>query len=264
MSWALGAQQRSPAWDYVRRWTGWARGGLKVANLALTALDSLPLIAAIGEQLLRKRKFPEQCAQNENTAVAIPNVGGMNDCMKQRAYRVDENMPLLAVDLFARITAVRINQRPLFPRLSRSLAVDDGGGRGGFAARGLATLHVKRVVETIERADPLLLRRGATRRAHPAGRGPSSLSAGDETCRRIQLGFCGATNRRRRVDKCSDPSPSRSPLDTGVRDSSGYNRPSEYPAGKIIPQDSGDSARDLGLGWGGRIRTSVWRNQNPP
>jgi hypothetical protein len=32
--------------------------------------------------------------------------------MKQQAYRVDENMPLLAVDLFARIIAVRINAAP--------------------------------------------------------------------------------------------------------------------------------------------------------
>jgi hypothetical protein len=61
---------------------------------------------------LQQREPSEQCAQNENAAVAILNVGGMNDRMKQQAYRVDENMPLLAVDLFARVIAVRINAAP--------------------------------------------------------------------------------------------------------------------------------------------------------
>ena len=42
-----------------------------------------PLIAAIGEQLLQKRETPEQCAQNENAAVSVLDVGGMNDRMKQ-------------------------------------------------------------------------------------------------------------------------------------------------------------------------------------
>jgi len=32
------------------------------------------LIAAISEQLLKKRKFPEQCAQNENAPITILNV----------------------------------------------------------------------------------------------------------------------------------------------------------------------------------------------
>jgi hypothetical protein len=41
------------------------------------------LIAAIGEQLLRKREIPEQCAQNEKAAVSVLDVGGMNDRMKQ-------------------------------------------------------------------------------------------------------------------------------------------------------------------------------------
>ena len=78
------------------------------------AARKMVLISAIGEKLLQKREPSEQCAQNENTAVAILNVGGMNDRMKQQAYRVDENMPLLAVDLFARIIAVRINAAPPF------------------------------------------------------------------------------------------------------------------------------------------------------
>ena len=97
------------------------------------------LISAIGEQLLQKREPSEQCAQNENAAVAILNVGGMNDRMKQQAYRVDENMSLLAVDLFARIIAVRINAAPPFSAaftlwLSMTAAV-------GLASRPAASRH---------------------------------------------------------------------------------------------------------------------------
>jgi hypothetical protein len=97
------------------------------------------LIAAIGEQLLQKREIPEQCAQNENAAVSVLDVGGMNDRMKQQAYRVDKNMPLLAVDLLARIIAVRINTAPPFSALftlwlSMTAAV-------GLASRPAASRH---------------------------------------------------------------------------------------------------------------------------
>jgi hypothetical protein len=40
------------------------------------------------------------------------NVGRMNDGMEQQAYRIDKNVPLLALDLLARIVPVRINARP--------------------------------------------------------------------------------------------------------------------------------------------------------
>ena len=75
------------------------------------------LVAAVGEQFLKKRKFSKQRAQDENAAIAILNVGAMNDRMKQQAYRVDENMPLLAFDLLAGIIAMRINATPPFSAL---------------------------------------------------------------------------------------------------------------------------------------------------
>jgi len=43
------------------------------------------LVAAIGEQFLKKWKFPEQRAQDENAAIAILNVRAMNDGVKQQA-----------------------------------------------------------------------------------------------------------------------------------------------------------------------------------
>ena len=75
------------------------------------------MIAAVSEEPLQKRKFSEQCSQDENAAVAILDIGGMDDGVKQQAYRTDENMPLLAFDLLARIVPVRINARPPFSAL---------------------------------------------------------------------------------------------------------------------------------------------------
>jgi hypothetical protein len=36
----------------------------------------------------------------------------MNDGMNQQALRIDENMPLLALDLLSRVVARRINRSP--------------------------------------------------------------------------------------------------------------------------------------------------------
>jgi hypothetical protein len=46
------------------------------------------------------------------SAIAILNVGSMHDGVHQQALCVDENVPLLALDLFARIIAMRIDARP--------------------------------------------------------------------------------------------------------------------------------------------------------
>jgi len=74
-------------------------------------------ISAIDEQLLQKRKHPEQCCHDESAAIAILDVGRMNDGVEQETYCVDKNVPLLALDLLARIVAVRINERPPFSAL---------------------------------------------------------------------------------------------------------------------------------------------------
>ncbi len=74
-------------------------------------------MAAICEQLLKKWKFPKQRAQDDNAAIAVLNVRAMNDGVKQQAYRIDENMPLFAFDLLARIIAMRIDIAPPFSAL---------------------------------------------------------------------------------------------------------------------------------------------------
>ena len=97
------------------------------------------LIAAVSKQLLQKRELSEHRAQDENAAIAILNIGGMNERMKQQAYRIDENMPLLALDLVSGIVAMRIDATPPFSALftlwlSMTAAV-------GLASRPAASRH---------------------------------------------------------------------------------------------------------------------------
>jgi hypothetical protein len=75
------------------------------------------LISAVGEQRLQKWKHAEQCRHHENASIAILDVCRMNDSVEQETYCVDKNVPLLALDLLARIVAVRINARPPFSAL---------------------------------------------------------------------------------------------------------------------------------------------------
>ena len=43
------------------------------------------LISAVGEQRLQKWKHPKQCRHDKNAAIAILNVGRMNDGVEQKA-----------------------------------------------------------------------------------------------------------------------------------------------------------------------------------
>ena len=76
-----------------------------------------PLIAAVGKELLQERIHPEQGRQKQDAAVAILDIGGMNDGVEQQAQRIYENMALLALDLLARIIAMRIDAGPPFSAL---------------------------------------------------------------------------------------------------------------------------------------------------
>ena len=78
------------------------------------------LIAAIGVEFHQERIHAEHGCHDECAAVPILNVSGMNDGMNQQALRIDENMPLLALDQLARIEPMRIDAGPPFRRFSRS------------------------------------------------------------------------------------------------------------------------------------------------
>ena len=55
--------------------------------------------------------------QQRETAVAILNVGGGDDAVQQQALRIDQNMPLLALDQLAGIEAVAVDASPPFSAL---------------------------------------------------------------------------------------------------------------------------------------------------
>ena len=79
--------------------------------------EDRPLIGAVGEQLLKEWKLTEQRRQQQDAAVAILNAGRIHDGVQQQAQRIDQNMPLLALDQFARIKPVWIDLRPPFSAL---------------------------------------------------------------------------------------------------------------------------------------------------
>ena len=75
------------------------------------------LIGAVGEQFPEKGKQTEQGRRQRETAVAILNVGGGDDAVQQHALRIDQNMPLLALDQLAGIEAVAVDASPPFSAL---------------------------------------------------------------------------------------------------------------------------------------------------
>ena len=81
------------------------------------AVKDRPLIGAAGEQFPEKGKQTEQGRQQRETAVAILNVGGGDDAVQQQALRIDQNMPLLALDQLAGIEAVAVDASPPFSAL---------------------------------------------------------------------------------------------------------------------------------------------------
>jgi len=105
----------------------------------LTLGEDGSLIAAVGEQFLQERIAPEQRLEDQHAAVAVLYVGRMNQRVQQQPYRIDEDMPLLAFDLFPRIIPARVNAAPPFSALltlwlSMIAAV-------GLASRPIASRH---------------------------------------------------------------------------------------------------------------------------
>ena len=97
------------------------------------------LVASIREQLGQKGIFPEQRGQHENSAVAILDIRGVDYRVQQQAYRVDQDMPLLAFDFLASIIAGWIDRGPPFSApftlwLSMTQAV-------GLASRSACSRH---------------------------------------------------------------------------------------------------------------------------
>lgn len=85
------------------------------ARLCSRQRSTRPLIASIGKDL--QNEWPHGAGpfiEHKFHAIAILNVGGMNRDAQQEAERVDEDMPLAAGDLLARIIALRVHRDPPF------------------------------------------------------------------------------------------------------------------------------------------------------
>ena len=92
-------------------------GDQKRQNLLLRRPEFWSLVAAVSEELPQERMQSEHGRQHQCAAVAILNIGGMHNRMQQQAYGIDEDMALLAFDLFSRVVAVRIDATPPFSAL---------------------------------------------------------------------------------------------------------------------------------------------------
>ena len=69
------------------------------------------LIAGIGEDALDEGKEAARASiENQPRPVAILHVGGMDDDVQEKAERIDEDVPLAARDLLARIKALRVER----------------------------------------------------------------------------------------------------------------------------------------------------------
>lgn len=73
------------------------------------------LISGIGEDAFDEGEQAARAAiEDQAGAIAILDVGRMDDDVQQEAERVDEDMPLAPLDLLARVVARRIERRPPF------------------------------------------------------------------------------------------------------------------------------------------------------
>ena len=87
---------------------------------------------------------PEQGGQQHGAAVTILDIGGGHDGVQHETLSINQDMPLLALDLLAGVVAVRIYQSPRLFRALHALGVDDRRGRAGLARGLLAALHIER------------------------------------------------------------------------------------------------------------------------
>ena len=89
-----------------------------VAALGCGQCGVRPAIACVGEDADDEREQGARLlVEDEARTIAILDIGGVNGSAQQQAKRVYENVALLALDLFSRIVAVRINRGPPFSAL---------------------------------------------------------------------------------------------------------------------------------------------------
>ena len=83
----------------------------------MSLLELRPLIARVGVKFQKERIQSEQCRHQHDTAITILDIGRVDRCLHQQALRIDEEMPLLALDPLAGVKAGRIDAPPPFSAL---------------------------------------------------------------------------------------------------------------------------------------------------
>ena len=69
---------------------------------------------AVGVEFQQERAQPEQRPHQQHAAVAVLDVGGVDDRLHQQALGVDQDVALLALDLLAGVVARRVDAAPPF------------------------------------------------------------------------------------------------------------------------------------------------------
>ena len=97
----------------------WASLRLTICKLQTPVLGDdfghlRPLVASVGKDTFDERKGSPRRAQQVARAVAILHVGRVDGDAQQEAKRIDEDVPLAAGDLLARIEALRVERRAPF------------------------------------------------------------------------------------------------------------------------------------------------------
>ena len=113
--------RRSSAWarrrslDLIRSFNDLAVDARQ--NAFHRALEFGPLVAGVGIERDQEGEGAEQARHQQRAAVAVLAVGGVHDRAHQQALRIGMDVPLLAIDLLARIVAGRIDAGPPFSAL---------------------------------------------------------------------------------------------------------------------------------------------------
>lgn len=85
------------------------------ARLRERCRELWPLIVGIGEDAFDEREAAARAAvEDQRSAVTILQVGRVDNDVQQEAEHVDEDVPLAARDLLARVIPRRIERRPPF------------------------------------------------------------------------------------------------------------------------------------------------------
>src|SRR6185312_13067977 len=76
-----------------------------------------PLISAVGIEFHQEREQSKQGCHQHGAAVPILDIGGVYDRLQYQPLCIDQDVPLLALDLLAGVKGVRINAVPPFSAL---------------------------------------------------------------------------------------------------------------------------------------------------